>query len=195
VAAGRRAADTTVAAGMPAGNEPNSFTPYPAFAAEVEKRVTSALTDGAQFSIVGCRLKEMTSDGGQHAFRLLEIVRELARDGDLISTNPLNDMVVLLDDAGTVGARAFVSRLRNRVLQELHQEPAIWMRSFPDLEDAARATAPVKGSNSAVTKDRGSNDRTSRPQDRDKSLPSRNSYEGQKKTDPLDSYIDFLEQL
>ena len=195
VSAGRRAADTEAASGTNAANEHNSFMPYPAFAAEVEKRVKSALTGGAQFSIVGCRLREITSDGGRPALRLLEIVRELARDGDLISSNSLNDMVVLLDDAGSVGARSFVGRLRNRVLQELNQEPAIWMRSFPDIGEAARSTAPRKGSESAVTRDPRSTDRTNQAQDRDKSLPSRDSYEGQKKTDPLDSYIDFLEQL
>jgi DNA-binding response OmpR family regulator/KaiC/GvpD/RAD55 family RecA-like ATPase len=195
VSAGRRADDTAVASVTTAANEHDSFMPYAAFAAEVEKRVKSALTDGAQISIVGCRLGDMSSDGGRPALRLSEIVRELARDGDLISTNRLNDMVVLLDDAGSVGARAFVGRLRNRVLQELQQEPAIWMRSFPDVEGAARATAPVKGSETAVTRDRRSTDRANQPQDREKSLPSRNSDEGKKKTDPLDSYIDFLEQL
>jgi len=191
--AGRRAADATLAAGASPAKEHSSFTPYQAFATEVERRVKSALADGAQFSIVGCRLLEISSDGGQPALRLLEIVRELVRDGDLISTNPINDMVVLLDDAGSLGARAFVGRLRSRVLEELHQEPAIWMRSFPDLGEAAKATLPGKGSTPAVTRNRRSGDPSG--QDRDKSPHSRNSIEGQKTTDPLASYIDLLEQL
>jgi CheY-like chemotaxis protein/KaiC/GvpD/RAD55 family RecA-like ATPase len=180
------APDTATADGQPI------FTPYTMFAAEVEKRVKTAVTDGAKFSIVGCRLQEITSEGGQPGLRLLEIVRELARDGDLISTNSLNDMVILLDDAGSVGARAFVGRLRSRVLEDLHQEPAIWTRSFPELEEPTKAI--VRGTDPTVTPNRPSSDRTHPTEDRDKP-PSRKRPEAPKNADPLDSYIDFLEQL
>ena len=173
-------------------NDQPIFAPYPQFAAEVEKRVKTAMADGARFSIVGCRLQEITSDGGQLGIKLLEIVRELARDGDIISTNPLNDMVILLDDAGSVGARAFVGRLRSRVLEDLHQEPAIWTRSFPELEEPAKGT--LRGSGPVVNPNRRSSDLTSQTEDRDKPS-SRKRPEGPKNADPLDSYIDFLEQL
>jgi hypothetical protein len=188
----RRSGEQAGAPGAAPVAEQPVFTPYSMFAGEVEKRVKSALTESAEFSIVGCRIQEITADGGKPGLRLLEIVRELARDGDVISTNPLSDMVILLDDAGSAGARAFVGRLRSRVLEELHQEPAIWTRSFPELEEPAKATSPT--SRPAVTPNRRSSDRTSPPEDRDK--PSaRKRPEGPKNSDPLDSYIDFLEQL
>jgi len=188
----RRSGEQAGAPGAAPAAEQPVFAPYSMFAAEVEKRVKSALTDSAQFSIVGCRLPEIAADGGKPGLRLLEIVRELARDGDLISTNPLNDMVILLDDASSVGARAFVSRLRSRVVEELHQEPTIWTRSFPELEEPATATSSA--SRPAVTPNRRSSDRTSPSEDRDKP-PSRKRPEGPRNSDPLDSYIDFLEQL
>ena len=119
------------------------FTPYTEFAAEVDKRVKAAMDNGAPFSIVGCRLPQMTADGGRLALRLFEIVRGLARDSDLTSTNPRNDLVIMLADAGAAGARAFAGRLRARVIDELKQEPALWMRSFPDLEESTEAATPV----------------------------------------------------
>jgi CheY-like chemotaxis protein len=121
-------------------SEQELFTPYAEFAAEVDKRVKAAMDHGAPFSIVGCRLPQMTANGGRLALKLFEIVRALARDSDLTSTDPRNDLVILLADAGASGARAFASRLRSRVIDELNQEPVLWMRSFPDLEEA---TAPV----------------------------------------------------
>ena len=188
----RRSGEQAGAPGAAPAAEQPVFTPYSMFAAEVEKRVKSALTESAEFSIVGCRIQEITADGGKPGLRLLEIVRELARDGDLISTNTLNDMVILIDDAGPAGAHAFVGRLRNRVLEELQQEPAIWTRSFPELEEPAKVTSTT--SRSAVTPNRRSGDRTNPPENRDKPSP-RKRPEGSKNSDPLDSYIDFLEQL
>ena len=119
------------------------FTPYSEFAAEVDKRVKASMDNGAPFSIVGCRLPQMTADGGRIALRLFEIVRGLARDSDLTSTNPRNDLVIMLTDAGAAGARAFSGRLRARAIDELNQEPAFWMRSFPDLEESTDSTTPV----------------------------------------------------
>jgi CheY-like chemotaxis protein/KaiC/GvpD/RAD55 family RecA-like ATPase len=139
-APGARNAEPAAAATAP---EQELFTPYTEFAAEVNKRVKAAMDNGAPFSIVGCRLLQMTADGGRLAMRLFEIVRGLARDSDLTSTNPRNDLVILLADAGASGARAFAGRLRARVIDELNQEPALWMRSFPDLEESTEATTPV----------------------------------------------------
>jgi len=118
------------------------FIPYTEFAAEVEKRVKAALETGTPFSIVGCRLPRMTANGGRLALRLFEIVGRLARDSDLTSTNQRNDLVVLLSDADTAGAQSFAGRLQERVIEELKEDPALWMRSFPDLEESTEAAMP-----------------------------------------------------
>lgn len=126
-----------------AASEPGVFMAYAEFTAEVENRVKAAMENGTPFSIVGCRLMQMTADGGQAALRLFEIVRRLARDADLTSTNPHNDLVILLADAGAAGARAFAGRLRARVMDELNQDPNLWMRSFPDLEESTETPEAV----------------------------------------------------
>jgi CheY-like chemotaxis protein len=112
------------------------FLPYEEFSAHVEARVKTAMDSGAAFSIIGCSLPQMTASGGQLALRLFELMSSLVRDTDLVSTNSRNDIVVLLTDANANGARAFVSRLRDRVMSELRLEPTVWRRSFPDLEEA-----------------------------------------------------------
>jgi CheY-like chemotaxis protein len=139
--------------------EQDLFTPYTEFAAEVDKRVRASMDSGAAFSIVGCRLPQMTADGGRLAVRLFEIVRGLARDSDITSTNPGNDLVIMLADAGAAGARAFSGRLRARAIDELNQEPALWMRSFPDLEDSTEAATPVDTPGQGGTFNRRSGDR------------------------------------
>jgi hypothetical protein len=80
----------------------------------------------------------MTETGGRMAAQLLELLTSLVRETDLVSTSPQRDVVLLLGEADVTGARAFVARLRERVLRELNQEPSIWMRSFPDLVEANR---------------------------------------------------------
>lgn len=142
-----RARGVSSASGTPGASGSNEsrhdlFIPYTEFAAEVEKRVKAAIEDGTPFSIVGCRLPRMTANGGRLALRLFEIVGRLARDTDLTSTNERNDLVVLLSDADTSGAKSFARRLRERVIEELKEEPALWMRSFPDLEESTEAAVP-----------------------------------------------------
>lgn len=170
------------------------FTPYSQFANEVETRVKAAMESGAPFSIVGCRLKEMTANGGHLALRLYDIVHGLARDADITSTNPRNDLVILLADAGSAGARAFAGRLRARVMEELNQDPTLWMRSFPDLEESTEAAAVAATSASAG----GSLHRRSGDQamaaNASKS-PARTSESQTRRGDQRNSYIDFLEQL
>ena len=83
----------------------------------------------------------MTANGGKVALHLFEIVGGLARDTDLTSTNQRNDLVVLLSEADTAGAKSFAGRLQERVIEELNEEPALWMRSFPDLEESTEAVA------------------------------------------------------
>ena len=172
-----------------AGSEAEQFIPYRDFASQVEERVKKAMDSGAAFSIVGCRLAQMTANAGLSALRLYELVRGLVRESDLISTNPRNDMVILLTDANATGAQAFVNRLRERVLNEMNQEPSVWLRSFPDLEEATEATTSAfKPNNGSRARRRASDnqdwdDKTDAPADI------------QKKLDPRESYIDFLENL
>jgi DNA-binding response OmpR family regulator/KaiC/GvpD/RAD55 family RecA-like ATPase len=176
-------------------SEQGLFIPYKEFAAEVEKRVKAAVDNGAPFSIVGCRLAQVTADGGRLALRLFEIVRGLARDADLTSTNPRNDLVILLADAGASGARAFAGRLRARVMDELDQEPALWIRSFPDLEESAEAAPPADTVAHGGTLNRRAGDQATQPQDQARPASSRTDETPAKKADPRDSYIDFLDHL
>jgi DNA-binding response OmpR family regulator len=112
------------------------FVPYAEFALEVEKRVKTAVDDVATFSVVGCSLPGMISDGGQLALLLFETARGLLRETDLISTNARNELVILLSDASASGARAFAARLRERIIRELDQAPSLWTRTFPHLEES-----------------------------------------------------------
>jgi len=170
------------------------FTPYSQFANEVETRVKAAMESGAPFSIVGCRLKEMTANGGHLALRLYDIVHGLARDADITSTNPRNDLVILLADAGSTGARAFAGRLRARVMEELNQDPTLWMRSFPDLEESTEAAAVAATSAGAG----GGLHRRSGDQAMAANASKSSAQTSKSQTrrgDQRNSYIDFLEQL
>ena len=177
------------------GAELEPFIPYAEFAAEVEKRVRAAMESGAAFSIVGCRLQQMTANGGRQALRLFEIVRGLAREADLTSTNSRNDLVVLLADADTAGARAFAGRLRERVIDELKQEPALWMRSFPELKESTEPTAPGDKPPGGGVFNRRLSDRVPLTRDQAKPATSRTVERSAEKADPRESYIDFLEHL
>jgi DNA-binding response OmpR family regulator/KaiC/GvpD/RAD55 family RecA-like ATPase len=116
------------------------FLRYEDFVAEVEKSVKAGIDNGTSFSIVGCRLPDMTANGGLVAIRLYELVRSLVRETDLVSTNPRNDLVILLADADTAGARAFIARMREQIVKEMNREPTVWVRSFPDLEETTDST-------------------------------------------------------
>jgi CheY-like chemotaxis protein/KaiC/GvpD/RAD55 family RecA-like ATPase len=192
------------------GSEGDQFTPYKDFAAQVEKRVKAAIETGAAFSVVGCRLPAMTAKGGQVALALFELVRTLVRDTDLISTNPRNDLVVLLASADTSGARAFASRLRERATEEMHQEPSIWMRSFPDLEEATEVTASAVKPANGNKRNRRSSDARNEADKAQLQYPARvassqTNEQGAQRTaarreittkpDTRESYIDFLEHL
>ncbi|HWP45348.1 MAG TPA: response regulator [Blastocatellia bacterium] len=124
----------------PASTHSHNFVSYSEFAAQVEKRIYITLDKGPAFSVVGCRLPDMTANAGRNAIRLYEMVQTLVRESDIVSTNPRNDLVVLLVDADTAGARAFIARLRSRVKEEMGQNLLVWMRSFPELEEASDAS-------------------------------------------------------
>jgi DNA-binding response OmpR family regulator len=170
----------------PAASQPvarDLFTPYQEFASDVEARVKTAMSGGSPFSIVGCRLPRMTANGGRVAVRLFEIAGALVRESDRVSTNSRNDLVILLANVGTAGAQAFAGRLRERALEELNQEPELWMRSFPELEETTEATESVAKDAQGGMLNRRSSDK---PHGRADSSPQ---------SDPRDSYIDFLERL
>ncbi len=171
------------------GSEAGQFIPYRDFASQVEARVKKAMGSGTAFSIVGCRLAQMTANAGLSALRLYELARLLVRESDLISTNLRNDLVILLTDADAAGAQAFVNRLRERVLDEMNQEPSVWLRSFPDLEEATETAA------SAFKLNNGSRARRRASDNQDWSDKADAPADVQKKLDPRDSYIDFLENL
>ena len=119
----------------------DGFTPYDQFVVEVEKRVKAVIDNGSALSIVGCRVAQMTRAPGDKTYASLRgVVRGLVRDTDLASTNAPGDVVILLADARASGARAFATRLRETIAQKLNQEPSVWMRSFPGLEEASEET-------------------------------------------------------
>jgi len=184
---------------LAAGSQPDaqSFTPYAEFAAEVDKRVKAAIDNGAPFSIVGCRLPQMAIDGGRLAVKLSGLVRGIARDSDLTSTNPRNDLVLLLGDAGASGALSFAVRLRARVKDELNQDPALWLRSFPDLEVSSEVSpkdvAPIILTQGGGAFNRRATDQTTNPHRRMRVVPG--DEQPDKRSNPRDSYIDFLERL
>ena len=137
----------------------------------------------------------MTAVGGGLSLRLFEIVRGLARDADLTSTNPRNDLVILLADAGASGARAFAARLRARVIDELDQEPALWIRSLPDFEESTETASPADKAARSGTLNRRSGDQANQPRDQATPASSRRDETSARKADPRDSYVDFLEHL
>jgi DNA-binding response OmpR family regulator/KaiC/GvpD/RAD55 family RecA-like ATPase len=179
----------------------DQFTPYEDFAVEIERRVRVAMDDGEPFSIVGCRLPRMTSNGGHVALRLFEMVSTLVRDTDLISTNPRNDLVILLADADASGARAFINRLRERVLVETNHEPSVWLRSFPELEEATEAAAPPRPQTNGNRRRVGDNPERARrvefkyPPDLAPPRPGDRRGDAPARPDPRESYVDFLEHL
>ncbi len=160
------------AAGLYYAESAEAFLRYDDFVAQVEKSVKAGIDNGTSFSIVGCRLHDMTASGGRVAIRLYELVRSLVRDTDLVSTNPRNDLVILLADADTAGARAFISRMREQIVKEMNQEPTVWVRSFPDLEETTDSTP---SSNNSANGNPPSRRATDRPEQQGNGAQSRSS--------------------
>jgi GGDEF domain-containing protein len=92
-------------------------------------------------------------------FRLRDAIRNVLRDTDLASTNAPGEVVILLADARATGARAFASRLRETVAQKLNQEPSVWIRSFPELEETRQAAAASAGPTNGRLHNRRASDR------------------------------------
>ena len=118
------------------------LTPYDDFVTELENRVKVVIDSGSALSVVGCRMAQISPAPGEITqFGLRDVIRDLVRDTDLASTNSPGEVVILLADARANGARAFASRLRETVAQKLNQEPSVWIRSFPELEETRQAAA------------------------------------------------------
>ena len=115
------------------------LTPYGDFVAELEKRVKGVIDSGSALSVVGCRIPQKPSEHGDAG--LPEIIRKVVRDTDLAAANAPGEVVILLADARASGARAFANRLREIVAKSMNQEPSVWMRSFPELEETHEAAA------------------------------------------------------
>jgi CheY-like chemotaxis protein/KaiC/GvpD/RAD55 family RecA-like ATPase len=118
----------------------DQYIPYQDFFARVEEKVKESIESGTPFSVVGCRLPQSAERSDEAIFRLLAIIRSMVRDCDLVSMNQNRDLVVLLRDADTSGAKAFINRFEQRAIQEVKQKPSIWLRSFPTLEEATQKT-------------------------------------------------------
>ncbi len=112
--------------------------PYSHFIHHVEERVKTAMAEGTVFSMVGFRLEPDTVNVKLKVAQLFDLVSDSVRTDDLISTNTRNDLVILLPDTDTKGARGFVKRLQKQVTEEVHQNLMVWIRNFPNLEEAVQ---------------------------------------------------------
>jgi CheY-like chemotaxis protein/KaiC/GvpD/RAD55 family RecA-like ATPase len=136
------------------------LTPYDDFVTELENRVKAVIDSGSALSVVGCRMAQISSVHGEITeFRLRDVIRNVLRDTDLASTNAPGEVVILLGDARATGARAFASRLRETVAQTLNQEPSVWIRSFPELEETRQAAAASAGPTNGRLHNRRASDR------------------------------------
>jgi CheY-like chemotaxis protein len=129
---GRRKADRPPQP-LPESNEA-IFVSYSEFVKKVENKVKEAIDSDTWFSIVGCRLPQAEHDPGPGVRGLRDLIPSLVRNGDFVSVNNANDVVIMLDDADATGAKAFINRLQQRILDEFNLEPVIWVRNFPTFD-------------------------------------------------------------
>jgi DNA-binding response OmpR family regulator/KaiC/GvpD/RAD55 family RecA-like ATPase len=110
-------------------------TGYTRFMDTVETNVKRSMERGTSFSIVGYKL-ETSKPGEAQKFALLtDLISTYVRNADIVSINPNKELVILLHDTHSLGARAFISRARRILPEELTQDLSVWMRSFPNLEE------------------------------------------------------------
>lgn len=191
------------------GREPDGdqFISYREFVTRIEDNIKARTNTGSSSSIVGCRLPRMTADGGRIAFRLFELARPLISASDLISTNEGNDLVILLASTDTAGACAFITRLRELVLDEMNQELSVWLRTLPDAEEAAitprSSRVPRNGETHIVDEEKDNGDDRARSQC-DPELASLHAQphpapaaviEPPQRLSVCESYIEFLDRL
>jgi DNA-binding response OmpR family regulator/KaiC/GvpD/RAD55 family RecA-like ATPase len=110
-------------------------TTYARFMEKVEANVKRSMERNTSFSIVGYRL-EKSKESEEERFDLLtDLMSSYVRNADIVSINPNKELVILLHDTHSIGARAFISRARRILPEELSQNLSVWMRSFPNLEE------------------------------------------------------------
>lgn len=117
-------------------SQKEKLEPYTHFIHHVEERVKAAMAEGTVFSMVGFRLEPDAGDVKLKVAGLFDLVSASVRTDDLISTNTRNDLVILLPDTDTKGAWGFINRLRKQITEELNENLMVWIRNFPNLEEA-----------------------------------------------------------
>lgn len=110
-------------------------TTYTRFMETVEANVKRSMERGTSFSIVGYRLEKAKESDSEKFALLTDSISTYVRNADIVSINPNNELIVLLHDTNSIGARAFISRARRILSEELNQNLSVWMRSFPNLEE------------------------------------------------------------
>jgi DNA-binding response OmpR family regulator/KaiC/GvpD/RAD55 family RecA-like ATPase len=109
---------------------------YAQFIDQVEANVKRSMERHTAFSIVGYKLENPQSDAVEKRRELANLLAPFVRNADIVSINDQQELVILLHDTNSIGARAFISRARRRLPENLNQQLSIWMRSFPNLEEA-----------------------------------------------------------
>jgi DNA-binding response OmpR family regulator/KaiC/GvpD/RAD55 family RecA-like ATPase len=110
-------------------------TAYTHFIEKVEANVKRSMERGTSFSIVGYRLEKPQEGETEKLAQVTNLVSSYVRNADIVSINPNQELVVLLHDTHSLGARAFISRARRVLPEDLNQRLCVWMRSFPNLEE------------------------------------------------------------
>jgi DNA-binding response OmpR family regulator/KaiC/GvpD/RAD55 family RecA-like ATPase len=110
-------------------------TGYTRFMDTVETNVKRSMERGTSFSIVGYKLETSKPGEAQRFALLTDLISTYVRNADIVSINPNKELVILLHDTHSLGARAFISRARRILPEELTQDLSVWMRSFPNLEE------------------------------------------------------------
>jgi DNA-binding response OmpR family regulator/KaiC/GvpD/RAD55 family RecA-like ATPase len=110
-------------------------TAYPHFIEKVEANVKRSIERGTSFSIVGYSLEKSQEGETEKLAQVTNLISSYVRNADIVSINPNQELVVLLHDTHSIGARAFISRARRVLPEDLNQRLSVWMRSFPNLEE------------------------------------------------------------
>jgi DNA-binding response OmpR family regulator/KaiC/GvpD/RAD55 family RecA-like ATPase len=111
--------------------------PYPEFVRRIEQMVGTTIEGDAWFSIIGCRVNQISSHTTVGTASLTELVQDMIRTCDVASVNESGDLMILLSDADAMGAKAFTARLHETARNKFKTHPVIWARTFPssDLQD------------------------------------------------------------
>ena len=108
---------------------------YEKFIAQIETQVKAAMGQGTAFSIVGINLEGVQKETDARMREVYTLVSRTIRSGDLLTKNPRNELVALLNHSDTNGAKAFIERFREKLAEGSRHELSVWVRSFPSLEE------------------------------------------------------------